>query len=99
MQCLTCDDQPGMKTPVEDGVIECAEVCGDGYNYGKLACDDGNLANGDGCSRYCLIESGYACFGGTTTRKDECYDVTPPVPTLDLISSKNTLYITFDEEV
>ena len=31
---------------VKDG--RCVEVCGDGKNYGKVGCDDGNTVNGDG---------------------------------------------------
>lgn len=26
-----------------------------------MACDDGNLINGDGCSSTCTIETGYTC--------------------------------------
>ena len=26
----------------------CTEICGDGKNFGKLPCDDGNKVDGDG---------------------------------------------------
>ena len=64
-----------------------------------MECDDGNLASGDGCSRYCEIENGFVCSGGSTTSADVCTDKRQPLPSLELVSSKNTLYITFDEEV
>jgi cysteine-rich repeat protein len=32
----------------------CKEICGDGYLF-VLACDDGNLVDGDGCSSSCSI--------------------------------------------
>ena len=38
-------------------------ICGDGQIRGTEECDDGNLANGDGCSAMCLIESGFVCSG------------------------------------
>lgn len=38
-----------------------------------MACDDGNLINGDGCSSKCLIESDFSCTsvpnGSTLTSK------------------------------
>ena len=32
-------------------------LCGDGLKQGTEQCDDGNLANGDGCASNCLIEA------------------------------------------
>ena len=37
--------------------------CGDGSIDAGEACDDGNLANGDGCSVSCTVEPCYACSG------------------------------------
>jgi proprotein convertase subtilisin/kexin type 5 len=54
----------------------CLEICGDGKRF-VLGCDDGNLINGDGCSSYCTIESGYNCLGGSPTSKDTCMTITP----------------------
>src|SRR5689334_23220983 len=41
-----------------------APVCGDGLVEGTEACDDGNLAPGDGCAATCTVETGYACADG-----------------------------------
>ena len=37
------------------------EVCGDGFLAAAEACDDGNTADGDGCSSACAVEPGWAC--------------------------------------
>ena len=42
---------------------------------GQLACDDGNVVNGDGCSSTCSVEAGYSCSGGTSTTKDTCTEI------------------------
>ncbi len=36
-------------------------ICGDGIVFGAEICDDGNAANGDGCSDTCALEAGYTC--------------------------------------
>jgi cysteine-rich repeat protein len=36
-------------------------VCGNGAREGAEGCDDGNLVPGDGCSRGCGLEPGFAC--------------------------------------
>ncbi len=37
-------------------------VCGDGLHHKEEACDDGNTADGDGCSADCaLVEPGFSC--------------------------------------
>jgi len=38
-------------------------VCGDSSLTDAEACDDGNTADGDGCSSTCTLEPGYMCFG------------------------------------
>lgn len=38
----------------------CRSVCGDGLVLGE-ECDDGNLRDGDGCSRSCGVERGFTC--------------------------------------
>ena len=38
----------------------CTSTCGDGLVIGE-ACDDGNLANDDGCSSTCTVEATYTC--------------------------------------
>ena len=37
-------------------------ICGNGAVAMPENCDDGNTANGDGCSSSCTVESGYECF-------------------------------------
>jgi len=44
-------------------VVQAQPVCGDGIINGNDICDDGNTANGDGCSNACVIESGWTCSG------------------------------------
>uniref|UniRef100_A0A8C8LPG2 Sushi domain-containing protein n=1 Tax=Oncorhynchus tshawytscha TaxID=74940 RepID=A0A8C8LPG2_ONCTS len=40
-----------------------AAYCGDGLLQGTEDCDDGNLLDGDGCSKKCHMESGFNCNG------------------------------------
>jgi cysteine-rich repeat protein len=44
-----------------------AAVCGDGRREGEEACDDGNMAPGDGCAADCTVEDGYVCKGAPST--------------------------------
>ncbi|RXN20770.1 pappalysin-2 isoform X1 [Labeo rohita] len=37
--------------------------CGDGTLQGTEDCDDGNLLDGDGCSKKCQVEPGFKCHG------------------------------------
>ena len=76
-ECRTCEDlikvtfsAPGceLKTSLmqTNGIIETTpapDVCGNGIRPRNSAeeCDDGNLANGDGCSSSCKIEIGFKC--------------------------------------
>ncbi|MCA9515865.1 MAG: DUF4215 domain-containing protein, partial [Myxococcales bacterium] len=41
----------------------CLPGCGDGLVQGVEACDDGNLADDDGCSAGCTVEPGQVCEG------------------------------------
>jgi cysteine-rich repeat protein len=59
----------------------CTPICGDGLVIGGEACDDGNSAGGDGCSRVCQLErrsfdGGDAffpvCGDGIVTPDEEC---------------------------
>ena len=52
----------------------CSEICGDGRRINH-ACDDGNTANGDGCSSTCTIETGYGCQGGSRNDMDVCTEL------------------------
>jgi cysteine-rich repeat protein len=42
-------------------------VCGNGVVDGFEICDDGNGADGDGCSRSCLLDPGFSCTGSQPT--------------------------------
>lgn len=60
------------------GTSSCTPVCGDGKRIlagDAEGCDDGNLADGDGCSAACTVELGYACDGGSLNRADTCTTV------------------------
>lgn len=50
---------------------KCIEICGDGILF-DLACDDGNLKSGDGCSSACAIETDYVCVNASTTTPSIC---------------------------
>ena len=45
-------------------VTGCASICGNGFLEGDEACDDGQSADGDGCSAACAIEDGWECTPG-----------------------------------
>jgi proprotein convertase subtilisin/kexin type 5 len=84
--CITCIDQPGMTESSDPSFPGCLEICGDGFNYGKYECDDGNLLNGDGCDSKCKVEAGWKCEGGTEHVADSCNDIQQPTPKISLIN-------------
>ena len=49
-----------------------SSLCGNGFIDEKETCDDGNKESGDGCSSFCLIESGFYCEDGIC--KTKCGD-------------------------
>ena len=49
-------------TDNEKFVCEGPPICGNGAVAMPEACDDGNTANGDGCSSLCTVEASYECF-------------------------------------
>ncbi|MBI2374374.1 MAG: SUMF1/EgtB/PvdO family nonheme iron enzyme [Deltaproteobacteria bacterium] len=53
-------------------VYDLSPSCGNGVVDTPERCDDGNLANGDGCSEECELEEGWACVG--TECKTTCGD-------------------------
>lgn len=67
----------------------CVEICGDGKNFGLLQCDDGNLVNGDGCDNTCAVESGWYCYGGSSTTADECIYVETTLDSINVTDSNN----------
>jgi cysteine-rich repeat protein len=66
------------------GLLKCVTPpCGDGDKTGTETCDDGNTADGDGCSAICRVETGYTCTGegiGSCTEDDECALMTDNCP-------------------
>jgi len=44
-------------------VVTITATCGNGMVEAGEACDDGNLAAGDGCNATCVVEPGYTCIG------------------------------------
>ena len=101
--CLTCEevDQKLVTTKDEKRrTIYCSEKCGDGFNMGIKACDDGNIINGDGCDVECKIEEGYLCAGGTLTSPDICRDIIRPTFKLLLVDPlTHRLLAQFDKPV
>ena len=55
-----CDEDP---THPSCGAPHGAPDCGDGDVHPSEECDDGNMADGDGCSASCEIEGSYECEG------------------------------------
>ena len=73
----TCDMEIGWKCeepgqPCTKDENPDAPECGDGFISGEEHCDDGNTADGDGCSSACAIEDGWQCeeAGQPCTRMD-----------------------------
>ena len=76
------------------------DKCGDGRNLGGVGvCDDGNTVDGDGCSSLCQVEDGFHCSGGTYDTPDVCVDIVAPSAFLSTITTENTIYIEFTEDV
>ena len=60
---------------VQNGVCPVAAVCGNGSVETSEECDDGNTANGDGCSSSCIVESGFGCSPTTVGSGPSVCDV------------------------
>lgn len=74
--CLSCEDAYSCRVCSPDFEYDlvsalCVEHCGDGRRH-TVECDDGNNANGDGCSESCRVEEGYRCVGGSPSTHDNC---------------------------
>uniref|UniRef100_A0A6B2KX99 PARP catalytic domain-containing protein n=1 Tax=Arcella intermedia TaxID=1963864 RepID=A0A6B2KX99_9EUKA len=54
----TCYQKGWTKNPITN---LCESTCGDGIIVDNEECDDNNTLSGDGCSEYCIIESGWKC--------------------------------------
>ena len=67
---------------------------------GILECDDGNLAMGDGCDLFCMVEDGFACQGGDFDLSDLCVDVLPPQAAISFVDLDNyIMLVTFSEQI
>ncbi len=58
-QACTINGYSGLKTcsSCHYGSCVATQYCGDGIKNGMEGCDDGNTANGDGCSSTCTVET------------------------------------------
>lgn len=66
---------------------------------GSLACDDGNLVSGDGCSSTCTIEFGWACYAVSSLLPSICYKISSPKLIDYYIEDNSVLYLKFNETV
>ena len=68
----TCTQEPSCRDSAGK-TQACTPTCGDG-NVDKATeeCDDGNLADGDGCSSKCKLEGGFACTPTTSPDSSKC---------------------------
>jgi cysteine-rich repeat protein len=58
-----CVCAPGYGRETPDA--PCLVTCGDGVRGPGEACDDANVAAGDGCDTRCAVETGWACYEPT----------------------------------
>ena len=67
---------------------------------GTYECDDGNLKDGDGCSKECKIEEGFHCQGGGTNTKDICKDIKSPILSINPYKNRDfDFYFDLSENV
>ena len=88
--CTHCNLIPGYR--INDFGV-CREICGDGVMKGEYECDDGNLLDGDGCSRDCEIETGFKCEG------TNCWEIVPPKSTVSFVTKDNIFTMKFNEVI
>ncbi len=74
-----CDTSSG-----PPGICEPATTCGNHVIEVSEGCDDGNIANGDGCSFLCLVENGFPCTDDVQCQSGVCD------PTSDVCEPANT---------
>ena len=63
--CYKCQNEVQCPVGAGPGPTPCTAVCGDGLLFPGEGCDDGNTANGDGCSSTCMVEAGSTCISVT----------------------------------
>ncbi|HIG40281.1 MAG TPA: DUF4215 domain-containing protein [Gammaproteobacteria bacterium] len=75
----TCSIEEGFSCPTPGNacVVEAVQQpnCGNGLLNAPEICDDGNLADGDGCSQLCSVETGWDC----PTAGEPCTAIDPVV--------------------
>ena len=112
-KCLSCQLTPGYSGGLGVNILRqpeeslshyinqvCHEICGDGILQGQLACDDGNLVNGDGCSSECIVETSWTCVN--VTNESVCSDTTMPTAKLSymgLVDGRYDLVLEFSENI
>jgi cysteine-rich repeat protein len=67
-----CPDKGGECAPDDPECVPA--ICGDGQRTGSEQCDDGNTANGDGCSAECTTEIPETCGNGRVeeSEREQC---------------------------
>lgn len=64
--CLLCDNSTGCSQCNSgynlDNSSSCSNICGDGILVAEEECDDGNIADNDGCSSSCSVEAAHYCI-------------------------------------
>src|SRR3990167_5430232 len=50
------------------------DICGDGLLTDSEQCEDGNVADGDGCSMSCTLEEGWVCSTLPCRKIEDCGD-------------------------
>ena len=68
----TCDTVSAVSSGLGTTSSSRCHMCGNGLVETPEVCDDGNGANGDGCSSACTLEAGFVCSGGSTASADVC---------------------------
>jgi cysteine-rich repeat protein len=73
--CQNPDQTVAQCSVIRAEALTVQRCCGDGKRMASEACDDGNTANGDGCSDQCQTENHAACCLAS-----ECVDLGSPHP-------------------
>ena len=60
-----------------NGAGVCVSACGNGITTAPETCDDGNAAQGDGCSSSCSIEPGFTCSGAPSYCLGHYFQISP----------------------
>ena len=70
------------------------ENCGKGFRISSsIGCDDGNLIDGDGCSKDCTVEENFVCKGGSLTSPDICVNAAPVTFSIKELSADDGVFM------